>query len=54
MEKNKTMSGMQGMSYSKLIGMLLIPFLIMYMVMFLNMDKFTHYHTVLQEFIWHS
>jgi uncharacterized protein (DUF305 family) len=45
MEQKKTMSGMQGMSYSKLIGMLLISFLIMYMVMFLNMDKFTHYHT---------
>jgi uncharacterized protein (DUF305 family) len=45
MEQKKTMSGMQGMNYSKFIGMLLISFLIMYIIMFLNMDKFTHYHT---------
>ena len=45
MEQGKTMSGMQGLSYSKFIVMLLISFFIMYIVMFLNMDKLSHYHT---------
>jgi uncharacterized protein (DUF305 family) len=39
------MSAMQGMSYRKFIVMLLVSFFIMYFVMFLNMDKFSHYHT---------
>lgn len=45
MEQRKTMSGMQGMSYSKFMIMLLISFFIMYIVMFLNIDKLSHYHT---------
>lgn len=36
---------MQGMSYKKFALMMLISFIIMYIVMFLNMDKFSHYHT---------
>ena len=38
---------MQGMTYGKFWVMMLISFLIMYIVMFLNMDKFNHYHTSL-------
>lgn len=38
---------MQGMSYGKFWVMMLISFLIMYIVMFLNMDKISHYHTSL-------
>jgi uncharacterized protein (DUF305 family) len=45
MEQGKSMSAMQDMSYSKFIVMLLVSFFIMYFVMFLNMDKFSHYHT---------
>lgn len=45
MEQSKSMSGKQGMSYSKFMFMLLISFLIMYVVMFLNMDQLSHYHT---------
>ncbi|MBK5270966.1 MAG: DUF305 domain-containing protein [Bacteroidia bacterium] len=36
---------MQSMSYKKFTVMMIISFLIMYAVMFLNMDKFDHYHT---------
>lgn len=36
---------MKGMSYRKFSVMLLISFLIMYLVMFLNMDNISHYHT---------
>ncbi len=36
---------MQGKSYKMFALMMLISFIIMYMVMFLNMDKFSHYHT---------
>ena len=39
------MSGMQSMSYSKFMVMLLISFFIMYIVMFLNIDTLSHYHT---------
>jgi uncharacterized protein (DUF305 family) len=45
MEQKKTMPEMQGMSYRKFMVMLLISFFIMYIVMFLNMDKLSHYHT---------
>jgi uncharacterized protein (DUF305 family) len=45
MEQRKSMSGMQGMSYGKFMVMLLISFFIMYLVMFLNMDTLSHYHT---------
>ena len=45
MEQRKSMSGMQSMSYSKFMVMLLISFFIMYIVMFLNIDKLSHYHT---------
>jgi uncharacterized protein (DUF305 family) len=45
MEQEKTMSEMQGKSYGKFLVMLLISFFIMYIVMFLNMDKLSHYHT---------
>jgi hypothetical protein len=36
---------MQGMSYRKFIVIMIISFVIMYTVMFLNMDQFRHYHT---------
>lgn len=36
---------MQGMSYSKFAVMMIISFFIMYIVMFLNIDRFSHYHT---------
>lgn len=45
MEQPKSMQGMKGMSYSKFTVMMFISFLIMYLVMFLNMDKLSHYHT---------
>jgi uncharacterized protein (DUF305 family) len=45
MEQEKSMSTMQGMSYGKFMIMLLISLLIMYIVMFLNMDRLSHYHT---------
>ena len=45
MEQRKSMSNMHGMSYSKFMVMLLISFFIMYIVMFLNIDKLSHYHT---------
>lgn len=35
------------MSYNKFFGMLLISFLVMYGVMFLNIDQLSHYHTSL-------
>ena len=45
MEQRKSMSNMHGMSYSKFMVMLLISFFIMYIVMFLNIVKLSHYHT---------
>lgn len=36
---------MQNMSYKKFTVMMIISFIIMYAVMFLNMEKFDHYHT---------
>lgn len=36
---------MQGMSYNKFSVMMIISFIIMYIVMFLNMDSLSHYHT---------
>ena len=45
MEQRKSMSNMHGMSYSKFMVMLLISFFIMYIVMFLNIDTLSHYHT---------
>lgn len=39
------MDNMNSMSYKKFIVMMIISFLIMYTVMFLNMDKVYHYHT---------
>ena len=46
-EKNnmQNMHNMQSMSYKKFTIMMGISFLIMYFVMFLNMDKAEHYHT---------
>lgn len=38
---------MKGMNYGRFWVMLLISFLIMYTVMFLNIDKLSHYHTSL-------
>lgn len=45
MDKQQNNQQMQGMSYWKFIVMMIISFLIMYTVMFLNMDKLNHYHT---------
>ncbi|WP_207632711.1 DUF305 domain-containing protein [Foetidibacter luteolus] len=39
------MESMNGMSYKKFTIMLIISFIIMYVVMFLNMDNIDHYHT---------
>lgn len=36
---------MQGMSYGKFTIMMIISFFIMYIVMFLNIDRISHYHT---------
>lgn len=47
MEKNQSMQKMQGMSYKKFTVMMIISFIIMYTVMFLNIDKLNHYHTSL-------
>lgn len=46
-EKMKNGENMQGMSYGKFWIMMLISCLIMYIVMFLNMDDISHYHTSL-------
>ncbi len=45
MENKENMQQMPGMSYKKFSLMMIISFFIMYMVMFLNMDKVSHYHT---------
>jgi uncharacterized protein (DUF305 family) len=45
MDKQQNNQQMQGMRYWKFIVMMIISFLIMYTVMFLNMDKLNHYHT---------
>ena len=42
MNNNKEM---QGMSYKKFTLMMAISFVIMYAVMFLNIDRLSHYHT---------
>ena len=39
------MHSMQSMSYKKFVVMMVVSFFIMYVVMFLNMDKLDHYHT---------
>ena len=36
---------MTGMSYKKLTIMMIISFMVMYFVMYLNMDRAIHYHT---------
>lgn len=36
---------MKGMGYKKFTYMMMLSFLIMYAVMFFNMDNFDHYHT---------
>lgn len=36
---------MEKKNYNKFLGMLVISFLIMYLIMFLNMDSIYHYHT---------
>ncbi len=45
MEENKNMQIMKGMNYKMFLVMMSISFFIMYIVMFLNMDKLEHYHT---------
>jgi uncharacterized protein (DUF305 family) len=45
MEQNKNMHHMESMSYSKFLMMMIISFIIMYIVMFLNIDRISHYHT---------
>lgn len=44
-DKMQNMNGMKGMSYGKFGLMMTISFIIMYTVMFLNVDKAEHYHT---------
>ena len=45
MEEKKNMQGMHRMTYKKFLLMMIISFFIMYIVMFLNMDKLADYHT---------
>ncbi|MEO6488776.1 MAG: DUF305 domain-containing protein [Ferruginibacter sp.] len=45
MELGKNIHPMQGMGYKKFGVMMVISFFIMYLVMFLNIDKLNHYHT---------
>jgi len=45
MEKDQNKENMGTMSYRKLFTTMSISFLVMYAVMFLNMDKLSHYHT---------
>lgn len=45
MEQKKGTSEMKGMSYNKFMVMMLISFFIMYIVMFLNIERLSHYHT---------
>jgi uncharacterized protein (DUF305 family) len=47
MENRMKEENMKGMNYGRFWVMLLISFLIMYIVMFLNIDKLSHYHTSL-------
>ena len=47
MENSMKEENMKGMNYGRFWVMLLISFLIMYIVMFLNIDKLSHYHTSL-------
>lgn len=47
MNKQSGMQSMQGMSYKKLGITVIISFLIMYFIMFLNVDSVEHYHTSL-------
>ncbi len=39
------MDSMNGMNYKKFTLMMIISFIIMYGVMFINMDSVNHYHT---------
>ncbi len=45
MEQHKNMHNMQSMSYKKFSIMMVISFIIMYTVMFLNVIELKHYHT---------
>lgn len=45
MENKMNKQTMNGMSYKKFLMMMLISFLIMYIVMFLNIDNISHYRT---------
>jgi uncharacterized protein (DUF305 family) len=45
MDNKMKTEGMKGMRYKKFVVMMLISFLIMYLVMFLNIDNISHYHT---------
>jgi uncharacterized protein (DUF305 family) len=45
MESQESMQKIHGMSYKKFSLMMLISFLIMYIVMFLNIDRLSHFHT---------
>lgn len=47
MERRMKSETMKGMSYGMFWSMIVISFLIMYIVMFLNMDEISHYHTSL-------
>ncbi len=44
MEQNKNTNHMQGMSYNKFMLMMVISFIIMYCVMFLNIDEANHFY----------
>lgn len=45
MENSQKMQSMKTMGYKKFSLMMVISFIIMYTVMFLNIDKLDHYHT---------
>jgi uncharacterized protein (DUF305 family) len=45
MDSKESMQKMHGMNYKKFSLMMLISFLIMYVIMFMNIDRSSHYHT---------
>lgn len=45
MEDKTKMQSSHGMSYKMFLVMMSISFIVMYLVMFLNMDSASHYHT---------
>lgn len=45
MDKQPKMNNMKGMSYKRFGVTMILSFLVMYFIMFLNVDRLQHYHT---------